>query len=481
MHAVSNTLGRLTSLGFWGGVCALFALLVGSGNAMLAAAYVCLMLMVLLVLTGPGVIAALWLMGSPTVFPIGDQVISSLPFITLDRVMFVTVTGLIVLGAIFEKRGQRAFMGIEKIIVMFLAYTLINLCVSTTSDTVRQDIWFYLQYAMPMLMFFSARRINWDERGIRLLLACLTLTGVVVALLGLAQKLLGISFLTPNVHVTAGHEDRASGMFSNAHTYIATLFILLTLTVFQLGMYRDAAVRFVLLSAMGVMAIAMVLGETRAPWGGAGLGLFIIMCKDPKVRPFLFTSGVVAAIGGAVFAFLMLDEIGSFMQRVTDLDTLAGRLATWATAVNMIVHNPVFGVGFGADAFELHKPEYITGIGSLPQQAALYLSVPHDEYLHVTVLLGLTGLTLFLCILFGVVRLMFNMHADDKNTPLQRRLCLYAGATIVGLMFNSLFSDTYVQNYFWLLAYFLAGLAVQGGRGGSREAFAVAHGARRFA
>ncbi len=29
---------------------------------------------------------------------------------------------------------------------------------------------------------------------------------------------------------------------------------------------------------------------------------------------------------------------------------------------------------------------------------------------------------------------------------------------IIGLLFNSMFSDTYVQDYFWMLTYFLAGL-----------------------
>ena len=97
--------------------------------------------------------------------------------------------------------------------------------------------------------------------------------------------------------------------------------------------------------------------------------------------------------------------------------------------------------------------EYITGAGS-------YDLVPHNEYLHVAVMLGLPGLILFLCIVVGMVRLMFAIHMDTESSSVRRRLGVYVGATIIGLLFNSMFSDTYLQDYFWMLTYFLAGLAV---------------------
>jgi len=95
----------------------------------------------------------------------------------------------------------------------------------------------------------------------------------------------------------------------------------------------------------------------------------------------------------------------------------------------------------------------------LTAQYAVYLGVPHNEYLHVAVMLGISGLILFLMILIRLVKLMFQIFHDKNENNLRRHLALYAGAIVIGLMFNSLFSDTYMQDYFWLLAYFLAGTA----------------------
>ena len=460
MHAVADLFRRLTSLGLWGGTCAVFSLWVASGNVAFGAAILAGLLLFLAILSGPQLIVALWLMGSPTVFSLANQLLAALPFITMERVMFVVLSGMIAMKAIFGISGRYPRIGLEMLIVVFLCYTLISLAASTSSIGLRRDLWFYLQYAMPMFMFILSRRIEWTERGVKFLLAGLTVTGAILAVVGILQELFGITIFTIDFqNVTAGHVARAHGTFSNAHTYSATLVVFLSLTIMQFGIYRDALVRFVLLLTMFIMVVGILLGQTRAPWGGAALALFIILLRDRSVRPLLVTGGVLALIACGVVTYLMIDQLGSFVERVTDLRTMAGRMATWATALNMIAHNPMFGVGFGVDSFALHKPEYLTGVGSLTQQYAVYLGVPHNEYLHVAVLLGLPGLILFLCIVVGMIRLMFRIHMDTENSSVRRRLAVYVGATIIGLLFNSTFSDTYLQDYFWMLTYFLAGLA----------------------
>lgn len=458
MTTATQILRRTTSVGLWGGICGLFGLLVGMGNLALGAMILVGLLLFLAILTGPQLIVALWLVGAPTVFNFANQILKALPFITMERVMFGILVGLVVLKTIFSKQNRYPRLGLETLIYIFLAYMLASLAFSATSTTVKQDLWFFLQYAMPMLMFPISRRIEWSERGAKILLACLTVTGVILAIIGILQSLFGLTIFTMEYQdVTSGHVGRAYGTFTNAHTYIATLFIFLSVTIFQFGMYRDGLLRSLLLCTMFGMLLGIVLGETRAPWLGTALALFIIMLRDRSVRPLLVVGGVVAFIAGLVVMALMIDKLGAFIERVTTLSTMADRLATWATAVNMIVHNPLVGIGFGADAFDLHKPEYITGIGPLSAQFAVYLVIPHNEYLHVTVLLGLPGLALFIGILASVVRLMFRIHADPDSSVMRRRLAVYVGATIIGLLFNSLFSDTYVQDYFWMLAWFLAG------------------------
>lgn len=443
----------------WGGVCGLFSLFIASGNLAMSVVILGLFLICLVILSGPTFIASLWLVGSPTFFNLGNQFLSALPVITIERLLFVLLVGIVFVRAAFDKTRSTRFSRLEVIILVFLGYALVSMILSMTAVTWRRDLWFFMQYAMPMSMFLVSRRIAWSEQGVKALLAALTLTGCAIALMGMLQGFFHVDvFLQPYQTVTHGHIGRAHGAFTSAETYIATLLIFLALTLYQYHVYRDALVRFGLIVAMLAMVVAIVLGGTRGPWMGAGLALLIIFIRDRPIRPLLVTCGTIVVTAAAVAVVVMFSELGSFVGRVTDTYTVDNRLALWATALNMIADNPVFGIGFGADAFALHKREYITGFGDVSAQYAAYLSVPHDQYLHVASLLGLVGLCAFVLILFGVTRLLFRIHTDPASSPMRARLALYVGAIWVGLMFNSLFSDTYVQDYFWMAANFLAGL-----------------------
>lgn len=457
---ISGLTRRVTSLGMWGGVCGLFSFFIASGNVFLGAAILCLILLYGLALSGPQVIASLWLIGSPTFFNVGNQVLKSLPFFTVERLMFVMLAGVIFLRAAFAKTRRPRFSRLEILIFVFLGYVLISLAMTATAVSWRRDLWFFTQYAMPMLLFGLSLRSAWSESGLKILLALLTLTGMAVAGMGVLQQFFGVTIFTQDYQVvTRGHIGRAHGAFTSAETYIATLSIFLVLTLFQFNLYRDKLVQSGLIVAMVAMLVGIVLGETRAPWGGAALALLIIFARDRKVRPLLVTGGAIALLVGVVLFFVMFEHLGSVVDRVTNTQTGEARLALWATAANMIAHNPVFGVGFGVDSFALHRTEYITSLGSVSDQNIGDLGVPHDQYLHVASLLGIVGLCLFVPILFGVLRLMFRIHKDPANSATHRRLALYVGAIWAGLMFNSVFSDTYIQDYFWVAAYFLAGLA----------------------
>lgn len=455
---MSGLVRRVASLGMWGGTSLIFSFFVASGNLALGAAILCLLLIYLIVLAGPTLIVSLWLVGSPTVFNFGNQILKALPFITIERLLFGLLIGVIFVRAACIKSQSLRLSRLEGVILVFLGYVLINMTVATTADTWRRDVWFFLQYAMPMSMFLLSRRIAWSESGAKTLLAALTLTGLAMAVMGMLQGFFNVDFFTADYQtVTHGHIGRAHGAFTSAETYIATLLIFLILTLYQFNLYRDALVRFGLIFVMLAMVVGIVLGGTRAPWMGAGLALLIIFARDRSVRPLLVTGGAVVAIAAAVVFVVFFNQLGTFFDRVTDTYTIDNRLTLWATALNMIAHNPVFGIGFGADAFAMHKQEYLTGIGDLSAQYAVYLGVPHDQYLHVAALLGLVGLVPFLLILFGTARLLFRIHRDPDISPMHARLALYVGAIWVALMFNSLFSDTYIQDYFWMAANFLAG------------------------
>lgn len=455
----TGLLQRLTSVVAWGSLSTLFSLFVGSGAIVFGALILVIMFAVIAIMLGPQFIAASWLIGSPTVFGFPNQVLRALPFVTMERLMLFVLVAMVFIRYAFSKQKTQ-WLPLETTILVFLIYALVNLALHTDRISYRQDGWLWIQYLLPMAGFIVSRRIEWSDRGLKTLLAALTFTGVFVAIAGVLQSRFGVNVFTMNYQsITVGHEGRAYGTFTSAHTYVASLFIFLTVTLLQYSIYKDEIIRLLLILAMGVIAIGIVLGVSRAPWIGAALAFMIIFIKHPRARPLMLIGGFIVFIIGMGFFVMLADQLGGIVSRIMDVGSLQGRAAAWATAVNMISDHPLFGVGFSFGAYAQNKAEYITGIGSLTAQYAVFHGVPHNEYLQVAVMLGVSGLILFLMILIRLVKLMFQIFHDKNETDLRRHLALYAGAIIIALMFNSFFSDTYTQEYFWVLAYFLAGIA----------------------
>jgi O-antigen ligase len=349
---------------------------------------------------------------------------------------------------------------VEAAILIFLVYALLNMAMHTTVITVRQDGWLWVQYMLPMSSFIVSRRIEWSDERLKVLLAALTITGVFVAIAGILQSRYGINIFTRNYQsITIGHAGRAYGPFSSAHTYVASLFIFLTISLLQYSIYQDKFLRALLILAMAIMAVGIVFGVSRGPWIGAALAFVVIFIKHPQARPLMVVGLFIIFVTSIGVSIVLADRLGAIAGRVFDIGSMQGRAAAWATAVNMILDYPLFGVGFGSATYSANKAEYITGFGSLSAQYADFHGVPHNQYLHVAVLSGVSGLILFLMILTGLVRLMFQVFRDQNEPSFRRWLALYVGAIFIALMFNSIFSDTYLQDYFWVLAYFLAGIA----------------------
>ena len=99
---------------------------------------------------------------------------------------------------------------------------------------------------------------------------------------------------------------------------------------------------------MAVIGAGIVLGISRGPWIGAALAFTVIFIKHPKARPLILMGGVVGFFAGLIFFLLVIDHLDALIGRALSIRSLEGRAAAWATAMNMIADNPLFGVGFGA-------------------------------------------------------------------------------------------------------------------------------------
>jgi len=458
MSAISNFLLRVSTVALWGGVCGLFSFFLASRNLVFSGAILVGVLLLVTMQLGPRLLMLLWVVGQPTVFGLPNQVLKAIPLVNIERVLFVSIVGMMALNMVFGRKKYAGLSSLDVLIIAFLAYALISLAASTELLGLRKDLWFYMQYLMPMTLFMISRRLDWSERDIRVLFAWLTVAGVTIAVIGVLQLYLGVTLFVPSE--SAAHaDDRAVGTFTNPSEYGAVLSIFFLLTVLQYSWYRDALIRSILLLAMLAMVIAIVIAKTRAPWLGLVFAIGIVFVRDRSVRP-LITVGVVIGIVGLIVMWSLLAEQVGFESRVTNVNTMQSRLVNWATSLNIIVHNPVFGIGFGYNSYLLGRAPYLIGIGSLSAQVGVSLSTPHNEFLHVGVLLGIPGLGMFLGIIYLLVRLLLSKHMDSGGSPLIRQCSLYVLAILVSVLIVSMFATTGKNAYLWTLMFFLIGFIV---------------------
>ena len=104
----TGLLQRLTSVAAWGALCALFSLFVSTGAIILAALILAILFGVIAVMLGPQFIAAVWMIGSPTVFGFPNEILRGLPFVTMERLMLFVLIAMVFIRYAISKQKTRA-------------------------------------------------------------------------------------------------------------------------------------------------------------------------------------------------------------------------------------------------------------------------------------------------------------------------------------------------------------------------------------
>jgi O-antigen ligase len=169
---------------------------------------------------------------------------------------------------------------------------------------------------------------------------------------------------------------------------------------------------------------------------------------------------VAVAAGTAVLAALMLTpgpfqtrvkqvggELGKWRPGAFDLDSSAGtRLELYRVSLELVRERPLAGHGTGA-----YARAFATRVGPVDEP----IRNPHNEYLNVTVQLGLVGLAALLC-LFAIEWRLAPRLASPLEAHFARALILMMA---VGCLFNSWLMDhTEGLFYAWLTGLLFAGL-----------------------
>ena len=453
-------LGRLAEAAFWGFLALAFAYFVATGDWIGAAAILALVVLGVVLVMDMKTLALIWVVGQPTVFVFPNNVASGVPFFTVERGLFLILLGLTILRGLTRSGVPRPMSRLDWTALGFVGVlTLSFLTTLPFKDMkiVRSDIALLFQcYLMPWLSIIIARRIDWTEGDVLRLLRLMTVSGVVLVVFGMLQYFLRVQWFTPRSFEVI-HEGRTTGTFGNAAEYGSVLSGMALLSLAQFANARDPLFRAILLGCFGAMVAAVLLALTRSPLVGLAAGLLVVFVGDPRVRPFLIAMAIVGFAAAMVVVPLVMD-VDALTSRFEEMEPIYNRITLFATAGKMIAAHPVAGVGFGRYGFSDHKTDYLTGVGSIGAEWAASIGIPHLEFIHIAVLTGLLGITLYILALKTCFGTLWTVYRDASASSFTRTVALYVLALLVSLITNGLFVDFMAYNYFASLVYFLVGV-----------------------
>ncbi|MBL3590166.1 MAG: O-antigen ligase family protein [gamma proteobacterium endosymbiont of Lamellibrachia anaximandri] len=145
---------------------------------------------------------------------------------------------------------------------------------------------------------------------------------------------------------------------------------------------------------------------------------------------------------------LTLQRLDAFSDNSRDRELVGNRLEMYGNSLELIGHHLLVGTGSGSFSVEYAELVRQKGLELLSDN-------PHNEYLNITVQLGLVGLLLFLLLLYNHWR--HSAQVDPRFRGPSQALVV---AMAVGCLFNSFLMDRGEGSFYVVLtAVYLAGLS----------------------
>lgn len=282
------------------------------------------------------------------------------------------------------------------------------------------------------------------------LVSVLMATGVLTALLGIAQQAIGESRLNAlgyqynTTIITAGSHLRSFSTFSSNFEFAYFLMLVVVMGI-PIAMADTRRLRNRLfLASLPVIGLGLLFTFTRGAWLGLAAGGLYLGVRRHRI--------LLLAVPVAVLAFAFLP--GSISSTSLSSTSLGERSAGWSQNFEQVLSHPL-GVGIGATGAAAAKVSQAQNSGSTVDTSTPGTSTYQpDNYYYKTVYeLGLPGLWLFILLLvsaFGTAAHVARTRSGPDSG------FAYGVAALVLAMAAASFVATYLEIFpmdlfFWLL------------------------------
>lgn len=376
---------------------------------------------------------------------------AALPFVpTMALVALVIYTAICFFIKVMCGKRSIKFDLLDGTVLMFFILMAFGGIVAVSSGSIKPALVFCAFMIGYFLVVNLIRSREWVMRCIIGLIGSCT----AVSLYGLFQNFFGLSDAT--WHDTTLFEDiegRVVSTFENPNVLAEYLIMIIPLIVAMLIITKNPRARLALLCAAVASSGCLIYTWSRGAWLGfiIGILIFFLMYHRHTLTALLF-----GLLGVPFLPFVLPDSI---IQRFTSIGDLrdtstAYRVNIWRGVIDMLGDYWKTGIGIGEASFKpLYRLYALAGIETAPHS--------HNLYLQIAVELGITGLVIFVIMLFVWAQSCFTLHKNESRPEKFLSAAVFCGilAVLAQGMTDYIWYNYRVFFAFWLI--FGLGVAIR--------------------
>jgi hypothetical protein len=386
----------------------------------------------------------LWMVASPILdFYLRISLGAGVPDVTFTRITVITLFFVMLLQVALNMRGLMPREQTENFLLIFFGLAIASMMIR--GGLIRNLQVFLDGYATPFALFFLAKNLIRDKDDFRSFLYALSIVGFYLAATGIVQYFTDFNLFAPDTLIVT-HSSRAYGPFGNSAEYGGVMAILFFGIFFIYAEFAKSN-RIFILANLVLIGVATFLSLTRAVWLSLIVGLFLIAYNLPRYRKIM-TFFLVSAVVAVMSVWLLLPPSSALKERTGDVGAIFSRFPVYAT-----------GYGFGANTFYEASRNNLVSISFIPEHLGLSLTVPHNEFLHILVMLGITGLTAYIGIFYSSLKKSRQLYKSSApNLAGTKKIAVFFQAMLVVFVINSAFADLIWFSYFNSLLLLIMGV-----------------------
>jgi hypothetical protein len=326
------------------------------------------------------------------------------------------------------------------------------------------------KYGLMLLPYLLVANTAVNRRGVTTIVAAITVTACVAALLALVERFMpGIDLEFDGVALGAHTDDqslngvvikRVSGGLGDANWFSYTMATTLPLCLYWFRGYRNAWVKVAAVGAALLQLAGIVLSYTRTPMIGlAGALLLLLWQRRIALLPVAIAGMLALVTAPAWLPDGFVDRF--FSKEYATEGSTPVRKEIFDMAIDLIHQRPLLGFGyqqFGPQFIEQSRSEMGWEWDRRDQtgEEPAYLLRAHNLYLDIWVQHGIVGLAALLAAFWLLLREMWvvSRMADVREADLA--LCLLA--SLLSFYLCGLGGHAQELKVFWITAGLAAGL-----------------------